>query len=146
MEAGALTALCIRSKAHWGYDDDFMRKSIPSLTITPSMIETENVFVAEGSRGDIVGVATVEKLHSSGKFDLSRLFIDPAAIKTGIGRALFEAVAGFVKSEGCTCFSILSDPFAEPFYLRLGAVRVGDAPSDAIAGRTLPLLDYVVAR
>jgi GNAT superfamily N-acetyltransferase len=145
-EADALTALCIRSKAHWGYDNEFIRASIPSLTITGSMIETGNVFVAQGSRGNIVGVATVAKVDDGGKFDLSRLFIEPTAIKTGVGRALFEAVAGFVKSESGTRLSILSDPFAEAFYRRLGAVRVGDAPSDTIAGRSLPLLEYVIAR
>jgi hypothetical protein len=48
-EAAALTALCIRSKAHWGYDSEFMRQSAIALTITPSMIEEGRVLVAEES-------------------------------------------------------------------------------------------------
>jgi hypothetical protein len=39
---------------------------------------------------------------------------------------------------------ILSDPFAEAFYARLGAVRIGEGPSDAIPGRLLPLLEYAI--
>ncbi|TCT06419.1 hypothetical protein EDC22_1111 [Tepidamorphus gemmatus] len=36
--------------------------------------------------------------------------------------------------------SVDSDPFAEGFYLAMGAQRVGEAPSGAIAGRMLPRL------
>lgn len=145
-EATALTALCILSKAHWGYDDGFMKRSVMALTITPSMIGAGRVLIAEDRDTDLVGVAAVERMDSEGKYDLSRLFVEPAAIRVGIGRALFEAVVKLVKAEGGTCLSILSDPFAEAFYLRLGAVRIGDAPSDAIPSRRLPLLEYAIPR
>src|SRR5687768_14923343 len=48
-EAEHLTALTLRSKAHWGYDADFMAACVPSLTITSERIATpgELVFVAE---------------------------------------------------------------------------------------------------
>ncbi len=32
-EAVSLTALCLRSKAHWGYDAAFMRLCVPSLIV-----------------------------------------------------------------------------------------------------------------
>ena len=35
---------------------------------------------------------------------------------------------------------IHSDPFAEGFYLRNGAIRIGETPSGSIPGRLLPLL------
>jgi hypothetical protein len=41
--------------------------------------------------------------------------------------------------------AILSDPNAAPFYERMGAVPAGDAPSDAIPGRRLPLLHLDLA-
>ena len=37
---------------------------------------------------------------------------------------------------------ILADPNAAPFYERMGARFVSQAPSDAIPGRTLPLYEY----
>jgi predicted N-acetyltransferase YhbS len=144
-ESAALTALCIRSKAHWGYDADFMRSSAIALTITPSMIDEGRVLVAEDQHANLVGVAAVEKMDSEGKFDLARLFVQPSAIRSGIGRTLFQAVVRLVEIEGGTRLSILSDPFAEPFYERLGAVKTGEAPSDAIPDRLLPLLEYAIS-
>jgi GNAT superfamily N-acetyltransferase len=144
-EAAALTALCTRSKAYWGYDAAFITQSAITLTITSSMIGEGRVLVAENQRGSLVGVAAVEKISMS-KFDLARLFVEPAAVRTGVGRALFDAVVRLVEMEGGTCLSILSDPFAEAFYERLGAVRIGEAPSDAIPGRVLPLLEYAIPR
>jgi GNAT superfamily N-acetyltransferase len=92
----------------------------------------------------VIGVAAIEKMGSEGKFDLARLFVRPFALRAGIGRTLFEAAVRLVEIEGGTCLSILSDPLAEAFYTRLGAARVGEAPSDAVHGRLLPLLEYVI--
>jgi predicted N-acetyltransferase YhbS len=143
-ESAALTTLCIRSKAHWGYGADFMRQSATALTITPSMIEKGRVLVAEDRHANLLGVAVVQKMDSEGKFDLARFFVEPSAIRAGIGRTLFEAVVRLVAIEGGTCLQILSDPFAEAFYERLGAVKIGEAPSDAIPERPLPLLEYAI--
>ena len=33
-----------------------------------------------------------------------------------------------------------ADPFAEPFYLHLGAVRVGMSPVTVVPGRAVPLM------
>jgi predicted N-acetyltransferase YhbS len=144
-EAAALTALCLRSKAHWGYDAEFMRRSAVALTITPSMIKDGGVIVAEDQHLNLVGVAAVQAMDSERKFDLTRLFVEPAAIRAGIGRTLFDAVMRLVAINGGTCVSILADPFAAAFYERLGAVRIGEAPSDVIPGRLLPLLEYAIA-
>ena len=143
-EATALTALCARSKAHWGYDADFMRLSATALTIPPTMIEAGHVLVAEDRHASLVGVVAVQKMDCGDKFDLAQLFVDPSAIRTGIGRALFEAAVTLVARNGGSRLSILSDPFAEAFYIRLGAVRIGEAPSEAIPGRRLPLLEYAI--
>jgi hypothetical protein len=39
---------------------------------------------------------------------------------------------------------IEGDPFAEGFYLTMGAIRVGETPSRSIPGRSLPLLSVDV--
>jgi hypothetical protein len=41
--------------------------------------------------------------------------------------------------------SVLADPNAAGFYRRIGARDIGEAPSDAIAGRMLPLLEFVIS-
>ena len=68
-----------------------------------------------------------------------RLFVEPDALRRGVGQALLDAVADIARAEGAARLIILSDPNAAAFYERMGAVRIGDAPSDSIPGRTLPL-------
>ncbi|HEY6334288.1 MAG TPA: GNAT family N-acetyltransferase [Alphaproteobacteria bacterium] len=143
-EVDALTALCVQSKAYWGYGADFMKRSAVALAVTPSMIEEGRVLVAEDRHANPVGVAAIERLGGDGKFDLARLFVLPSAMRAGVGRALFEAAVKLAEIEGGTSLLILSDPFAEAFYARLGAVKIGEGPSDAIPGRLLPLLEYAI--
>jgi hypothetical protein len=42
---------------------------------------------------------------------------------------------------------VLSDPFAAPFYIRMGAVQIGEvsAPMPEAPNRTLPLLELATA-
>lgn len=141
-EAEALSALCRRSKAHWGYDAEFMRMSEAALTISPAMIESGDVLVAQGEGGAPLGVASIAALDTPGEFDLVHFFVEPAALGAGIGRTLFAAAVELAKSKGARHLLILSDPNAEAFYARMGAAKTGDAPSDAIPGRRLPLLRY----
>jgi GNAT superfamily N-acetyltransferase len=144
-EADALTALCVRSKAHWGYDREFMRRSATSLTVTPAMIAEGRVLVAERPPARTLGVAAVEEMQARSRFDLALLFVEPSAIGCGVGRVLFDAAAKLVATRGGSSLSILADPFAAGFYQHLGAVRIGEAPSDAIPGRHLPLFDYAIS-
>ena len=57
-------------------------------------------------------------------------------VMAGLGWAM-QALAG----RGATAMRIEADPGAEAFYLRMGARRIGVAPSEAIPGRMLPLLE-----
>jgi predicted N-acetyltransferase YhbS len=143
-EAAALTALCVRSKAYWGYDSDFMRQAVAALTVSVPMVAEGGVLVAEDDAGKLLGVTAITPLDGDGSFDLAFLFVEPAAIRTGVGRTLFEAAARLAADRGGDTLSILADPYAEAFYKRLGAVRTGEAPSDAIPGRTVPLLEYPI--
>jgi GNAT superfamily N-acetyltransferase len=135
-EAEPLTALSVRSKAHWGYDDTFMRLSQASLTVRDADIAAGRVLVAE-RQGLVFGVARVEP-----DGELGMLFVDPLALNRGVGRALFDAAVALARRLGARRMAILADPNAAPFYERMGARFVSQAPSDAIPGRTLPLYEY----
>ena len=135
-EAAALTALSVRSKAHWGYDDAFMKMSQASLTVSDADMASGRVLVAE-RQGLLFGVAKVEP-----DGELGMLFIDPLVLNRGVGRALFDAAAALARRLGARRMTILADPNAAPFYERMGARFVSQAPSDAIPGRTLPLYEY----
>ncbi|MSP74995.1 MAG: GNAT family N-acetyltransferase [Rhodospirillaceae bacterium] len=139
-EGPALTALCVRSKAHRGYDAEFMRLSASALAVQEDDIVTGRVLVAADAAGHSLGVAAV--LGGDDTVDLDALFVDPLAIGSGAGRALFAAALDLARGLGARRMTILADPNAAAFYERMGARFLRNAPSDAIPGRALPLYEY----
>jgi GNAT superfamily N-acetyltransferase len=145
-EAPILTELCLRSKAHWGYDPAFMVAAARLLRIGEADIRAGNVLVARRTeRGEPCGVAVLAPLRRPDWCELSHLFVAPECLRLGIGRALFLAATALAKEQGATHLSILADPYAAPFYERLGARRCGEAPSGVVPNRMLPLFDFAIA-
>jgi len=98
------------------------------------------VLVAVDGANVPVGVACV--ILEGAVADLDLMFVDPPAIGGGAGRALFAAAADLARRFGARRMTILADPNAAPFYERMGARYLRQAPSDAIPGRTLPFYEY----
>ena len=139
-EGQGLSALCVRSKAHWGYDASFMKLSAAALAVNEDDIAAGRILVAVDDAARVVGMACV--LTDGETSDLDALFIDPPAIGSGAGRALFEAAVAMARQQGARRMTILADPNAAPFYERMGARYLRHAPSDSIPGRTLPFYEY----
>jgi GNAT superfamily N-acetyltransferase len=72
--------------------------------------------------------------------DLQKLFVEPATLRGGVGKALFAWAIEAARDMGAVRMTIEADPDAAPFYRRLGARDAGLAPSGSISGRTLPKL------
>jgi GNAT superfamily N-acetyltransferase len=140
-ELEALSALCLRSKAHWGYDADFMARCVPVMRLTPERIEGRHR-VAEAD-GRAAGFALLAPLKD-GRVDLDLFFVEPKYIGSGVGRALFASIVDLARSLGFKIIEIVADPNAEGFYSRLGAVRVGVAESEVDPGRHLPMLELAL--
>ena len=143
-EANALSALCMRSKAHWGYDAAFLKACEMELTITPERIARGRVLVAVDTDEALVGMAAAEPLEIDGAYDLALLFIEPHAIRRGVGEKLFAAIVAHIAQEDARYLRIEADPFAAGFYTRLGARRIGDVPSATVANRMLPLFEFSI--
>ena len=155
-DCAAASELCWRSKAVWGYDEAFMNRCRDSLAVTPERLERETVLVAEGQSGRLLGVVSVSAAdaavpaETTGATDseppeppsaeLELLFVAPEAMRAGLGATLLDHGCRAARDRGARVLWILSDPGAESFYRRRGAVRVGMRPSDAIPGRELPWL------
>ncbi|MCP4316798.1 MAG: GNAT family N-acetyltransferase [Hyphomicrobiales bacterium] len=137
-EIETLSAICMRSKAHWGYDEAFMQSSRDALSVKPERIEAGDVLVAELD-GTPAGVAAIAPDEDG--FEIDLFFVDPPAMGHGTGVRLFQALTAHARARGIASLTILSDPNAASFYERMGARRIGSAPSDAIPGRTLPLYE-----
>ena len=144
-EAPILTELCIRSKAHWGYDSGFMAAAARLLRIREAQIGAGGVLTARlESGGPPCGVAVIVPLRRPGWCELSHLFVAPERLGLGIGRALFQAATALAAESGATRISILSDPNAAAFYEKRGARRCGEAPSSVAPDRMLPLFEFAI--
>lgn len=136
-DAPVLSALAMRSKAHWGYDEAFMDACRDLLTVDPAQCDGEQILVAE-SDGMIAGFASVTGTPPNG--ELSDLWVDPVRMGSGVGRSLLNAARDLAKSRGFRDLTIDSDPNAEPFYRHMGAIPIGYARSTVDPDRLLPLL------
>ena len=141
-EAGELTELALRSKAHWGYDADFIAACRAELTIVPGDVEARRVTVAEVG-GRVVGFYTLD--GAPPVVELGQMFVEPTHIGGGIGRALWRHAVATAARLGSAGLTIEADPHAEAFYLAMGATRTGTVPSGSVAGRELPRLTFAVA-
>ncbi|HET9879268.1 MAG TPA: GNAT family N-acetyltransferase [Candidatus Limnocylindria bacterium] len=134
-EADALRALAHRSKAHWPYDAAFLERVAPMLMLTAADVERHEVHVLEVG-GQVAGWHRVT-LHAD-RAELEDLWLEPAYIGGGWGRRLFQDAAGVARAHGAPCLEWDAEPYAQPFYERMGGVEIGRTPSAAEEGRTLP--------
>ncbi len=136
-DAPALSDLAVRSKGHWGYDAAFLERARPELEVTAEELGRLLAGVAEED-GRPVGFYAVDA--RAGQPELLALFVEPAAIGSGLGKRLFEAAASAAREAGFARLTIESDPNAEAFYRSRGARRVGERTAKS-TGRVLPLLE-----
>jgi GNAT superfamily N-acetyltransferase len=141
-EARLLSDLALRSKGYWGYDRAFLDACRAELTITPEEVESQWITVAERD-GQVVGFYALAGKPPRGT--LEDLFVAPDCIGTGVGRALWEHAIAVARKLEFERITLEADPGAEPFYLAMGARRIGSVPSGSIPGRFLPVLEVVVA-
>ena len=76
--------------------------------------------------------------------ELETCFVDPAWQGRRVGRALFDALHERARSLGLVRIGLDADPFAEPFYARMGFKTIGRSPSGSIPGRTLPRMELIL--
>lgn len=134
-EAGELGRLALRSKAHWGYDQEFLDRCREVLTMRADELGARRTVVAERA-GRVLGFYTLDGAPPVG--ELGNLWIDPADLRTGVGRLLWEHATATARALGFTSMTLDADPHAEGFYLAMGAVRVGEVESELLPGRLLP--------
>lgn len=142
-EAELLSDLARRSKAHWGYTQDQMAIFAGELTLTRAELSRVDAYVLETDAG-VEGFYT---LRPADRYDataeLEHLFVEPARLRRGVGRRLWEHALEHARARGYRAVVIQSDPHAEAFYAALGAEKLRDVPT-SIPGRTLPLMRRIL--
>lgn len=143
-EAVSLSALALRSKAYWGYSQDFIQSCENELTYQPGQIADDKFgFVVAQMDSSIAGFYALEEV-SARKFELAALFVEPKHIGMGVGRNLIQHALNTVAARRGKSLLIQGDPNATQFYLAAGANLVGTRESESISGRFLPLFEIPI--
>lgn len=141
-EADKLTELAFLLKASWGYPQEWMDAWKDELTITPEIIKNSISVVAE-YKNEIVGFWCRPKIKSE-EPTFGFLFIHPEHMGKGLAKALWKELSKKLIQNGIRSFTIIADPNAVPFYLKLGAVQIGMQDSKTIPGRKIPILKFTL--
>src|SRR2546428_13001018 len=112
-EAAILTELCLRSKAVWGYDEEFMQACRGELTLTALTMRSSYLKVAEIG-GHLVGVAQVTVKGEPPELD--KLFVEPTRLRCGAGKPRFDWATTVRPGGGARTQGIQADPGAAAFY------------------------------
>lgn len=144
LEAGLLSNLALRSKAHWGYSQDFLDSCQPELTIDAAQIGSGGYqcFVAVDGNS-ILGFYALDSVSDSA-YELAALFVEPSHIGTGVGRSLIQHAIQILSKRGASRLIIQGDPNATEFYVAAGARQMGARESGSIPGRYLPLFEIEI--
>ena len=134
-DAERLTALTQASSA---YDGPF-RVILDGYAITPAQIERDELHVAVDPDGRVLGYYSLV-IASAGDAELDLLFVDDAAQGRGLGALLFEHMRVCAGARGAKHVRIVSHPPSEAFYLRMGAVPIGEQPPRGRVVWTRPIL------
>ena len=134
-EAPALAALAVRSKGYWPYPPEFLARFARGLGMSAEVVAANEVWVGERD-GYVRGFYTL--LHRADRTVLDDLWLEPAEIGRGCGRALFEHARGRAVAAGARVLEWEAEPHAVGFYERMGGATVRWANSPL--GRPLPVM------
>ena len=137
-EAPHLTAIAFAAKRHWQYPEAWIELWSDELTVTREYILTNPVFGAV-SGGSLAGWYALDCREKD--WELDYFWVLPEKMGCGVGTAMMQHAKGLFYSSQAETLSVISDPHAEPFYLKMGFQKVGTHPSTP-KGRILPMLAF----
>jgi GNAT superfamily N-acetyltransferase len=119
---------------------------MPALTITIPSITAGAVQVAEQQSGVVAGVVVLGSTMLHGIALLNGLFVDPPFWRQGVGRMLFAAAVARAPALKAGAILIYAEPFAEGFYRRVGAIKIGEGPFLLSPEVLLPHFLYILPK
>ncbi|MHA1984608.1 MAG: GNAT family N-acetyltransferase [Candidatus Hodarchaeales archaeon] len=141
-EADFLSKIALSSKAYWGYDEEFLEKCKPYLTISQNDIIQTLVYVIE-NKNSILGFYQLKPLNKI-EIDLAMFFIDPNHIKKNLGEKMLKHSKDISKELGYKSLIIESDPNAKGFYEKQGGKFRGYSKSEVFDNRILPVYEITL--
>lgn len=135
-EGERLREIARAAKAHWGYDEDWVRGWAARGDFSAEALTAKPVLVAEAG-GRAVGFAAL--VPEGEVCVLDDLWIEPEWIGRGLGSQLFRAAVERARKLGATRLEWEAEPNAVGFYERMGGRYLREsAPTEL--GRTIPVM------
>lgn len=142
-DAGELTLIAHAAKRHWNYPEEWIQAWQEDLTFTSDYILKHPVFKMVGDEERILGCCAYE-VHPS-HLEIVHMWILPEVMGKGLGRKLLEvSLKEMLSAYAKPRIQVVSDPYAQPFYEKMGFEKVGESPSYP-PGRFLPLMEKKIA-
>lgn len=143
-ESPQLTQLAHLAKAYWGYSPEFMLAFDAELTFNSEDLDDEYAMFRVGTFDQRICSFYALRFEADNQVEMTALFVEPTMVGKGLGRHLFEHAVKKARKRGAKKMVIHSDPYAEKFYTKMGAINIGNVTSRSVEGREIPLLEYAL--
>jgi GNAT superfamily N-acetyltransferase len=135
-EGERLREIALAAKAHWGYDEDWVRGWAAQGDFSMGALTAKPVLVADFG-GRPIGFAAL--LPAGELCVLDDLWVDPDWIGRGIGSHLFRAGVERARDLGAKRLEWEAEPNAVGFYEKLGGRYLRDSPPTEL-NRAIPVM------
>jgi GNAT superfamily N-acetyltransferase len=142
-EARLITELTMRSKAHWGYNEEFIAAAARELEFRPEKFMPDFLVYVIEQRDHLAGFCSLLAIDRA-TVELHDLFVDPPFLGQGFGKKLWSHAVEVARSRRFERMTLTADPNAELFYVSQGARRIGETASTIQEGRSLPLMEFIL--
>lgn len=142
LDSQILSDIAHNSEAYWGYDFEYMERFRSVYQVTEDFINRNETYILKNQNRIVgfYGLVENEQVNS-----LEYFFIEPKSIGQGYGKLLWKHLLDFTcKNLRINEFEIITSPQAKEFYIKLGAVCLGEVESLLKKGRRIPRLIYKV--
>jgi GNAT superfamily N-acetyltransferase len=109
--------------------------------VTEEFIENNQTFLMEEDN-NIMGFYSI--VQDDRETSLEYFYIEPEKIGKGYGRLMWNHAIDFCREENINEIILVTSPQAKEFYIKMGAVLIGEVDSLVIKDRKIPKLIYEV--
>lgn len=118
-ERAALETLQRAASLIWDSDREFLLANPDAIDVAPDALRDRRVRVAVDREGNRLGF-TVVLAPRDGAVELDGLFVDPAAMRRGVGAALVRDACARARAAGAERLDVIANDNALGFYERMG--------------------------
>lgn len=139
-DVDTMNQLLRHSKAHWGYDKEFLDKFMEKYAFSVEKLKktTARLFYLDKKMIGLYGFI----IDENNMLELDYFFLHPDYVGKGFGYGLWYACCNTAKEMGRNEFVIWSDPNAAFFYMKMGCEKIGTRQSPMMPDRNPPVFKY----